>query len=105
MTTKRKEHPPAFKAKVVLEVLREDKTLAEIASRHRIHPNLLSKWRKLALENLPALFEGGRSVQKKDSDTEALLAQLYQQIGQMKVELDWLKKKSGLIEWHETPAR
>jgi len=92
MTTKRKEHPAAFKAKVVLEVLREDKTLAEIASRHRIHPNLLSKWRKLALENLPALFEGGRS-KKKDSDTEALLEQLYQQIGQMKVELDWLKKK------------
>jgi putative transposase len=67
----------------------------EIGSKYSVHPNLVSQWKKQLLESLPQIFSDPRF--KQDHDHEQLEAQLYQQIGQLKVELDWLKKKVGLL--------
>ena len=88
------KHSPAFKAKVALEALREEKTSAEIAGRYQIHPTQIRKWKALAANSLVDFFASKRK--KADLEKEEFIGQLYQQIGQLKVELDWLKKKSGL---------
>jgi transposase-like protein len=88
-------HSAAFKAKVVLEAIRGEKTLNELAGLYQIHPNQIGQWRKQALERLPEVFgDGKRTKQILD---EELKARLYQEIGQLKVELDFLKKKAGLL--------
>lgn len=84
-----------FKAKLALEVIKGNRTLAEIASDAQIHPNLLTQWKRQLLESLPTVFSDKRARENKEQ--EALTDQLYQQIGQLKVELDWLKKKSGRL--------
>lgn len=84
-----------FKAKLALEVIKGNRTLAEIASEAQVHPNLLTQWKRQLLESLPTVFSGKRARENKEQ--EALTDQLYQQIGQLKVELDWLKKKSGRL--------
>ena len=86
-------HSASFKAKVVLEAIREQRTINEIASSYGIHPNLLSQWKKQALDSLPEIFKNGRAKAQKNE--EALRDRLYLQIGQLQVELDWLKKKTG----------
>ena len=91
----RKRYDASFKARVALEALRGERTVAEIASAYGVHPNQISKWKKQALEELPKIFSG--RYEKKEAQGQQLIDQLYQQIGQLKVELDWLKKKSGLI--------
>jgi putative transposase len=92
MSTKRKRYSAAFKAKVAVEAIRGVKTTAELASEHQVHPTLISQWKRQALENLASLFEGvGTRV---EPDVEAVTAPLYEQIGRLKVELDWLKKKA-----------
>ena len=80
---------------MALEAIKNDRTVAEIASEHGVHPNQITKWKRRVLEELPKLFSGNR--EKSDREGQELIAQLYQQIGQLKVELDWLKKKAGLI--------
>ena len=95
MPKQRKHYSAELKAKVALEALKGQQTLNEIASRYGIHPNLVTNWKKLALEQLPDLFSDRRSRDLRDE--AELKAQLYQQIGQLKVELDWLKKKVGLL--------
>lgn len=94
--TKRKRYDAQFKSKVVLEVLREERTLSEIASQYGIHPNQISAWKRTMLEYLPEIFSKRRKGEKDNQ--EDLIAELYRQIGQLKVERDWLKKKSGLID-------
>ena len=84
-----------FKAKLALEVIKGNCTLAEIASEAQVHPNLLTQWKRQLLESLPTVFSDKRARENKEQ--EALTDQLYQQIGQLKVELDWLKKKSGRL--------
>jgi len=87
----RKRYDAKFKAKVVLEALREQNAAAEIAAKYEIHPNQVTQWKKTFLENLPEVFS-----KKKDDETEVLKkreSELYQQIGQLKYEVDWLKKK------------
>ena len=69
--------------------------MAEPSSEFGVHPNQIRNWRKQLLETLPDLFSDRRK--KKDTDTEELISELYRQIGQMKVELDWLKKKSQTL--------
>jgi transposase len=88
---KRKQYSAAFKAKVVLETLKEEKTVAELASQYEIHPTMIHAWKRELLENVHTLFEDGR---KKDEpvDSEKLIGRLYQQIGQQKVELDFLQQ-------------
>ena len=94
MKNKRRNHSAQFKAKVALAAAKGDKTIAELASQFEIHPNQVTQWKKQLQESLPDIFSRSRQRdrQKRDELTELL----YQQIGQLKVELDWLKKKSGL---------
>jgi putative transposase len=80
---------------LALEVIKGNRTLAEIASDAQIHPNLLMQWKKQLLESLPAVFADKRAKENKEQEDKE--AQLYQQIGQLKVELDWLKKKVGRL--------
>jgi transposase-like protein len=92
MSRRRNHYSNAQKAKIVLEVLKGQKTMAEIASTYGVHPNQISKWKRQVLEGLPQIFS--QKEPGRDKAQEELIEQLYQQIGQLKVELDWLKKKS-----------
>jgi transposase len=91
----RKTHNSAFKAKVALEAIKGEKTLAQLSSEFGVHPNQIGQWRKQVLETLPDLFSNRR--QKEDKEQENLISELYRQIGQLKVEMDWLKKKSQML--------
>lgn len=95
MVNMRRRHNAAFKAKVALEAVKGERTIAQIASEFGIHPNIVRKWRKQLLEMLPDLFSDRRK--KVEDDRDELEAELYRQIGQLKVELDWLKKKFQLL--------
>ena len=88
----RKSYSAAFKAKVALEAVKKEKTIAQLSSEYGVHPNQITKWRKRLLEELPSVFSDQRK--KKEKDSEELQSELYKQIGQLKVEVDWLKKKS-----------
>ena len=93
---KRRQHSPEFKAKVAVAALRGDRTLSELASTFGIHPVQITQWKKQALAELPEVF--GTRRDREADDHEALKAALYQEIGQLKVELDWLKKKHHLVD-------
>jgi len=94
MTT-RKRYDSRFKAQVVLEALKNQRTMAEIASEYGVHANQITKWKRHVLDELPDIFSSKR--ERDQQDNEALQAELYRLIGQLKVELDWLKKKAGLF--------
>ncbi len=96
MSGKRRAFTAQFKAKVALEAIKGQRTLAEIAQHYQVHPNQVSTWKSQAVDHLSAAFEDGRRRREAVDDT-ALRDHLYQQIGQLKVELDWLKKGSGLV--------
>jgi transposase-like protein len=91
----RKRYDASFKARVALEAIRGERTMAEIASAYGVHPNQISKWKKQVLDEVPTIFSGRN--EKKETQGQELVDRLYQQIGQLKVELDWLKKKAGLV--------
>jgi putative transposase len=91
----RKRHTATLKGKVALEAIRGERTVNELAGLYQVHPTQIAAWKKRALEGMADLFADGRS--KAREDDEALKAQLYQEIGQLKVELHFLKKKSGLL--------
>lgn len=88
----RKRHSPALKMKVAMDATAGDKTIAEIASKHRVHPTQVGQWKKQFQESAPEIF-GGRKPQSEAS--EALVSQLYEEVGRLKFELDWVKKKAS----------
>ena len=92
----RKQHSPALKSKVVLEALRETKTLAQIAAEYEVHPSLVTKWKADAVASLPSLFQRGTVRDEKTEASERKVAELYQEIGKLTTQLNWIKKKSGL---------
>ena len=92
MAGKRKTHSAAFKAQVALAALKGDKTANELASQHGVHPTLIHAWKKQLLAGAEDLFSNGS---KAAADHEALQAQLYEQIGRLRMELDWVKKKAA----------
>ena len=94
MPRPRKNHPPSLKAKVALEALKGVKTAAEIGQAFSVHPNLIGVWKKKAADGMQSLFE---TAPQDASKLEVERDQLYRQIGQLTVELDWLKKKSGIV--------
>ena len=93
MKTNRRRHSPAFKAKVALEALRGEKTISELACKYEIHPNQIMQWKKTLAEEAAGLFDNKSS--KKPKDEKALVDRLYRQIGQLKVEKDFLEDSLG----------
>ena len=93
LTPKRKRYKAEFKAKVALETFKERKTINELATEFSIHPSQIKDWKKEATERLVEVFQ--TKADKEPPDSEKLTDRLYQQIGQLQVELDWLKKKSS----------
>jgi len=90
MERHRKKYSPEFKAKVALAAAKGQKTLSELAAQYSVHANQISKWKAQLLESAPGLFRDGRQKKKeKDSIKEE---QLYEQIGRLKMDVDWLKK-------------
>ena len=96
MGTTRKRYNAAFKAKVALEAMKGERPLAEIASECGVHPNQIAKWKKQLLDEAPEIFSRSRKHTKRKA--EDFESELYKQIGQLKVELDWLKKKSQMFD-------
>ena len=93
----RKRYSNQFKAQVVHEILREEKTIAQIAAEHGIHSNQLSKWKSMALKGLPSLFSDENKKADMDKAThERELQELYAEIGKLTTQLAWLKKESGI---------
>jgi putative transposase len=92
----RKRYSAAFKAQIVQELLKENKSLTQLASEHGVHPNQLRDWKKLALQGLPSLFEADKKANAALSDQEQKIDELYSQIGRLTTQVAWLKKKSGL---------
>ena len=89
----RKKHSKQEKAKIVLELLREEKTLNQIASEYGVHPSQLSQWKKTALEGLPDLFERKeRELRKIEKEHQKEVDHLYKKIGDLTIQVDWLKK-------------
>ena len=91
MAVKRKRFSAEFKSRVALEALKEHQTINELASRFGVHPNQVSLWKKQLREQVPEIFSDRRL--KASKAEEVLKARLYEEIGRLKIELDWLKKK------------
>lgn len=94
MSTQRNSYPPDFKARVAFEAMKGQKTINQIAGEYGVHPSQISTWKKQLQDGLPQVFTVKARQQRQGEDEEALKARLYQQIGQLQVELDWLKKKA-----------
>lgn len=93
MARKRRVLSSTFKAKVAMAAAREDKTLSELAGQFGVHGNQVSAWKKTLVERVPELFADGRMK----SESGPTVEELYEQIGRLQVELEWLKKKGGVV--------
>jgi transposase-like protein len=92
MKAKRKRHEVAFKAKVGLEALKGIKTIAEIAREYQVHPTQVSQWKTTLVDRLPDVFTRGPTAEVKQAERD--VARLHEKVGELTMELDWLKKKS-----------
>jgi len=92
----RKEHNDSFRARVALEAIRGEKTGAEIAREYAVHPLQVTRWKRILLERAAELFL--KSAGRKDQERAELIDLLYREIGELKVQLDWLKKKVGSFD-------
>ena len=93
MATKRKQYTAAFKAQVALAALKGDRTVNELASQYGVHPTLIHSWKKQLLAGADQVFQNGSKAVTADAEAEK--AELFEQIGRLKMELEWLKKKVG----------
>ena len=91
MKGKRKQHTAAFKAQVAVAALKGDRTVNELASQYGVHPTLIHTWKKQLLAGADQVFGNGRQTAAADAQK----AELFEQIGRLKMELEWLKKKVG----------
>jgi transposase len=94
MKRQRKQYSADLKAKIAVEAVKGQRTMQEIALHYSVHPSQVTQWKKQLLEGVGEIFSNGRG-QAAEAD-EQLKAELYQQVGKLQVELDWLKKKSGM---------
>lgn len=95
MAGTRKRYSSEFKAKVALEAIRGAQTLSELGARFKVHPMQIAQWKRTAVEQLPEAFQKGRP---RHGDGEIEREALFEQIGRLKMELDWTKKKAGLLD-------
>jgi putative transposase len=93
MAGRRKQHTAAFKAQVALAALKGDRTVNELAGQHGVHPTLIHAWKKQLLAGADQVFGNGNKA--ASADIEAEKAELFEQIGRLKMDLEWLKKKVG----------
>ena len=91
----RKSYPADFKARVALEAIKGARSMSELSSHFEVHATLIGEWRKTLLKRMSEIFSDGRV--RKERDGEAEKTRLYEEIGRLKVELDWVKKKAGLF--------
>jgi transposase-like protein len=91
MAGTRRRHAAAFKAKVALEAAKQTKTVAELAKMYRVHPVQISQWKKQLLDGVEDLFRDGRRREREEG--EARQAELYEKIGRLNMEIEWLKKR------------
>ena len=96
MSRKRRVFSGSFKAKVALAAVRGDKTTAELASKFAVHSSQVTAWKKRLLEGVPELFADGRG--KRSDESAASEPELFEQIGRLKMEVEWLKKKSAMLD-------
>ena len=94
MPRTRRSYAPSLKAKVAIEAIKGNRTTAQIAQTFSVHPNLIGLWKKQAVDHLPEVFSVGQAKQQTDVEKD----DLFQQIGRLKVELDFLKKRTGLAD-------
>lgn len=94
MAKRRKRHSSAFKAKVALAAVKERRTVSELASQHGVHPTQIHHWKRQLLEGAESVFDNGAGAIPKEEFSKRE-AELYQQVGRLSVELEWLKKKSA----------
>ena len=92
----KKTYTTEFKAKLVLELLREELTISQLSSKYEVHPNQITRWRKAVVEGMPELLEDRRRKDVKVAEQQALIQELYAQIGELTAQLNWIKKKSGI---------
>jgi putative transposase len=97
MSTKRTKHSAKFKKKMALEALKGDKTISDIASRNNLHPTQITKWKKQFEEGMEDIFTNIKKSKRKNNDG-IKEAELFEEIGRLKFELDWLKKKAALFD-------
>lgn len=95
---KRRVFEKTFRAKVALAAVKGDKTLSDLASQFDVHANQVSAWRQTLVERAPELFEDGRSRERGGAEADATHEELYEQIGRLKMELEWLKKKFAQLD-------
>jgi transposase-like protein len=96
---KRKHLVASQKAQIAVEILKEEKTINQIASEFGVHPNVLYRLKKQTLENLPKLFEDeNKSERDRQTEHERQINELYSEIGRLTTQLNWIKKKSGYSE-------
>jgi putative transposase len=96
MSVKRRKYTASEKAKIALEAIKGTLTQSQITSKYGVHSTQIAAWRKQLIESLPDIFSD--RIREKDKTQEELIEELYKQIGQLKVELDWIKKKSDLFK-------